>query len=438
LKGARLIIIFTQLRNLFLNLLLLLFVLLLCELALSGISAISPNVDMLTAPPMSPGVLRYYVDPVNGHQGNPRFPEHDEWGYRNSERPEQAEILTIGDSWTYGTIVQKNQTWPVMLSQMINIPIYNMGLGGHGPINYLQTWQKAKLLSPQIVVVAVFIGNDLIVTHNTLNQDLADTIFTDRNEDQRRAILKAEKDNPFGNYALMYQQCGNPDAAKPGDRHWLKTMLRTHSRIYGAYKRLKAEAKRRESAQQSVTPQEVINKDFQRKLNQLTPEQYAYCAPFDDGQWRTVLTQAWRLHSIDPADVRIRAGVHAITHVLETISKEAKSNNTRLLVVMLPTKERVFFSRAAASDATAPALLADLQLIRQREDALKGEIIDYLSRTSINYIDVLGALESAQRQPFLGEHDSHPNEFGNQIIATEVATASQAILRAASKAQAKQ
>jgi hypothetical protein len=105
---------------------------------------------------------------------------------------------------------------------------------------------------------------------------------------------------------------------------------------------------------------------------------------------------------------------------------------------MLPTKERVFFSRAAASDATAPALLADLQLIRQREDALKGEIIDYLSRASINYIDVLGALESAQRQPFLGEHDSHPNEFGNQVIATEIATASQAILRAASKAQAKQ
>ena len=42
----------------------------------------------------------YIKDPVLNFKGNPDHPEHDQYGFRNSNAPEQVDIVTIGDSQT--------------------------------------------------------------------------------------------------------------------------------------------------------------------------------------------------------------------------------------------------------------------------------------------------------------------------------------------------
>src|SRR5210317_913473 len=51
---------------------------------------------------------------------------HDEWGFRNYERPPNADIVAIGDSQTYGISASSDQSWPAHLSKISGQATYNM------------------------------------------------------------------------------------------------------------------------------------------------------------------------------------------------------------------------------------------------------------------------------------------------------------------------
>src|SRR5262245_48761045 len=69
---------------------------------------------------------------VQGHTGG-----HDAWGFRNARKPDTADIVCIGDSQTYGVSALARDSWPAVLGKIRADTVYNMGLGGYGPIQYL-------------------------------------------------------------------------------------------------------------------------------------------------------------------------------------------------------------------------------------------------------------------------------------------------------------
>lgn len=88
---------------------------------------------------------------------------HDILGFRNRQIPNVADIITIGDSQTYGNNVLLEQSWPGQLKTALGCKspvLYNMSVGGWGAVEYLEIFNKAVLFRPKVIIVAFYTGND--------------------------------------------------------------------------------------------------------------------------------------------------------------------------------------------------------------------------------------------------------------------------------------
>ena len=96
-----------------------------------------------------------------------RLGPHDIMGFRNREVPIVADVVTIGDSMTYGNNVYMEQNWPHQLathSRIDALSVYNMSTGGWAAVQYLDMFTKAVKFKPHVVVVAFYTGNDPLET----------------------------------------------------------------------------------------------------------------------------------------------------------------------------------------------------------------------------------------------------------------------------------
>jgi hypothetical protein len=88
----------------------------------------------------------------------------DAWGFRNATPwPERVDIITVGDSVTYGLTVNDKQAWPALLERALAPhQVLNLGLVGAAPQQYLRVYETfGTKLSPKVLLVGLFLGNDL-------------------------------------------------------------------------------------------------------------------------------------------------------------------------------------------------------------------------------------------------------------------------------------
>ena len=71
-------------------------------------------------------------------------------------------VIVIGDSFVKGSLADDTETIPAMLDSWYpNLTFFNFGIGGHGPRQYLTTYQDyADEFSHDYVVLVLFLGND--------------------------------------------------------------------------------------------------------------------------------------------------------------------------------------------------------------------------------------------------------------------------------------
>lgn len=106
-------------------------------------------------------------DPIYRYRIRAGSAGHDSNGFRNENVPESVDIVTIGDSQTYGTLVPHRDAWPAVLRGLTGRSVYNMALGGYGPAQYYQLLiQKALKMHPEIIIFNFYLGNDLMDTFN--------------------------------------------------------------------------------------------------------------------------------------------------------------------------------------------------------------------------------------------------------------------------------
>jgi len=85
----------------------------------------------------------------------------DKRGFRNTTDFEIYDVVTLGDSFTEGSHVSDEHSWPVVFSNKSNLTVYNLGMSGGSPLTYLDTLEKYGLsLSPKIVICTIYEGND--------------------------------------------------------------------------------------------------------------------------------------------------------------------------------------------------------------------------------------------------------------------------------------
>ncbi|MCR4346775.1 MAG: hypothetical protein NUV55_06195 [Sulfuricaulis sp.] len=88
---------------------------------------------------------------------------HDLLGFRNMNIPNVADVVTIGDSQTYGNNVGIAENWPSQLERLLKVKrsvVYSMASGGWGAVQYLNMYTHATFFRPRVIVIAFYSGND--------------------------------------------------------------------------------------------------------------------------------------------------------------------------------------------------------------------------------------------------------------------------------------
>jgi SGNH hydrolase-like domain, acetyltransferase AlgX len=86
----------------------------------------------------------------------------DALGLRGSGLEEGARWLALGDSFVMALQVAEEQTFTSLLGQRRGVQVLNAGVDGHAPPQALLRFrQLAAQVQPSVVVLVVFVGNDL-------------------------------------------------------------------------------------------------------------------------------------------------------------------------------------------------------------------------------------------------------------------------------------
>jgi len=380
------------------------------ELSLVIASAWSPKVDILTRAPEDVPTAQI-PDFRLGVRGNPAFPFHDARGFRNDEALERADIVAIGDSHTYGTNVLPEEAWPAILANGTGETVYNISLGGYGAAHANENLETALSLKPHTIVFALYFGNDFFEDFRFAekNGELAEFV-SDEERNRIDALEKAgriESEVGFLFGVIVGGAAGGPETDGEGDG--LFRELARWSRLAGFVHGLQ-----HAFAAQAGQPN-LLAPDFETAVAGMTERQKKYASPFDDGEWRTVLTAPYRFRVMDDSDLRIGVGLRITRHMIRNMAERVAAAGSKFRVVFLPTKEFVFGPRLADRNAH-PAFSA----LMETEARMHREIGAFLDLEGIPYVDVASVLGSAKEQPYFVNGDGHPNPLGHSIIAAEI------------------
>jgi lysophospholipase L1-like esterase len=94
----------------------------------------------------------------------------DQHGFRNTIALDQADIFTLGDSFTFGWAVDSTRSWVGILEHAIHRPIYNLGILDSSPKQELELLKymirtSGKSMQIRTLVWMIYEGNDLEDTY---------------------------------------------------------------------------------------------------------------------------------------------------------------------------------------------------------------------------------------------------------------------------------
>lgn len=324
-------------------------------------------------------------DPVLGHRVEPGSGGHDGNGLRNPAIPERAEIVTIGDSQTYGVSAMAFNSWPSWLSRMTGQSVYNVALGGWGPIQYEVLLEElAFTLNPKTVVLGLYLGNDVFDAYRVVYG--LDHWKSRRLADGATLISPYESVNrPRGLSALVRFR------AWIGQKSILyRLAVSSAGQLLG----------RLEIALRSVDPGITI---------------------IDDPDLRTAFTPQRRLLGLDRSRPEVQEGLRLTFDALERMIGKTREKGIQLVVLVIPTKEAVFEERLIGRPDLANA--DAIKLLLGAEAEIREEIKRFVETRGIPFVDPRKAMTSAaDTEPIYPSNEGgHPVSAGYRAIAAAVA-----------------
>jgi hypothetical protein len=316
------------------------------EAGLNILCAVSQDVRLAMSPPSSWLQLSAVVhDSQLRFRGDPRIPEHDALGFRNPALPAQSDVVVIGDSQTYGTSVEWYQAYPVQLSRMSSLNVYNMGMSGWGPVHYRALLGDALKFKPQLVIAGLYFGNDIFDSYRDVSElkigaDLRDAEqWKDKLEHANQSNKAIEQIGEL--YSQTLEDYGRPASrpiALPSDD---ESGLLRHcklARLVSSTWRVVSGIDRRTAEQQW---EGIKSWSVQRENHLMVIE---------SEDVRTVLTVPYRGFAVNHRDARIQEGLKITEEVLEQMADRCRKADTKFLVLLIPTKESVFQPLARKGD----------------------------------------------------------------------------------------
>lgn len=375
---------------------------LLLKLATAGLVVLSTVV----AAGLAEVVLRFVVNPADfllattiqdeilGLRIPPHTTGHDALGFRNRTVPQRADIVAIGDSMTYGVSAPRDSSWPQQLGGLLGEQVYNMGLGGFGPLQYLHLAKStAPALKPRLLIVGFYFGNDIMDAYYVANGNPYWQGW--------RVSTTAEHGT------TAFDRAGQAEPAKrfQGLRNWLSR----HSVLYSM---LRDTVLRRFAAREQDEIARRVRPDVRMLWNDAS-----------NPAVRTIFTSQFRLAAVDLGIPAVREGMQISQKAFSELKSEAARQGVSLLVVLIPTKELAYCRHLRASGVKLPE--SHLKLC-DAESLTRVEFERFLAAQGTPYVDTLPAMEShidRHIQLYPTDADGHPQAVGYGVIAREVASA---------------
>jgi lysophospholipase L1-like esterase len=332
--------------------------------------------------------------PALGHRIEPRTTGHDALGFRNAETPQRADIIAIGDSMTYGVGAPREASWPSRLGALLGESVYNMGLGGYGPLQYLHLAKsEAVTLKPRLLVVAFYMGNDLM-----------------------DAFLLARARPHWHSWRVSAE-------AEPSLTDYDRAGLKEPRKRFGALRDWLARNSVVYSMMRATVFQRFQAGEQDSLARQVEPDVRMLWKDASNASIRTIFTPGLRLAAVDLGLQSVREGMQISQKALAALKAEADRQEVRLLVVVIPTKERAHCPYLRNSGVHLPPKFASLC---DAEESANAELTRFLRAQNIVHLDVTPALEShieRRVQVYPTDYDGHPQAAGYAVIAGEIAAA---------------
>lgn len=353
----------------------------LCLLVSEGLLRLVVNpVNYLRPKLISDTILRWKVKPGSGG--------HDDWGFRNVEVPTSADIVTIGDSMTYGNMATAEQSWPSWLGHMTESRVYNLALGGYGPVDYRYLMsEKAIKLKPRLVIVGFYLGNDVFDSYRSaysrdywsfLRSPDVVAVATDRpagvggrGNGRWRSNIEAMR-LWMGRYSVFYRMAGVSLAGLVRPFVW---------NVLGV----------REGV--------IVVDDPERGLVTL------------------IDLKEMRLNLEDP---KVVEGLRITLDSFDAIRQECREHGIAMMIVLMPTKVSVFVDYLAELGIRDQASAIDQLVVHETRVVDQVEL--WLDDREIPYVNVLDDLRAkvASESIYGSSSDNHPVSLGYQVIADAV------------------
>ena len=167
--------------------------------------------------------------------------EYDSRGFRNPTALDSATIVALGDSHTRGTSVNADKTWPRKLSAKLGEDIYNMALGGYGPVRNNDNLSIAMGLNPSWVIFGLYFGNDfyddfrLLQKKGDLSKYASADVLSEISELENHKTIAEEVGHLFvtggENKDAATNQAPSEDSGPPGFLSIVRKWLTNHSKL---------------------------------------------------------------------------------------------------------------------------------------------------------------------------------------------------------------
>ncbi len=344
-------------------------------------------------------------DPRLGVRLAPNVGGHDANGFRNDTVPDQADIVAIGDSQTYGLNASRSQAWPQTLAGLSGYSTYNMAYGAYGPVQYWALIQDALELSPEVIVIGLYFGNDLYGAYQVVYQN--DTYSRFRN---------AEADSELFNDTISSRSGAIWNELREFAAQWEREPPNTLG--WGAFFRGQSAILRLLYERGWWLGSNPSDANLKYKAwAEAFPE---HGAVYEHDNVRMVLTTAYRLQGLDLDDPRIAEGLRITGEMLLRIHDETEAADVTPLILLIPTAELVYADAMEISQGRLDETYANLV---EMEARARTEIIALCEEYGIEYVDALPALKEAverNERIYPSNGDGHPYARGYYLIASAV------------------
>ena len=345
------------------------------------IIVIEVGLRLFTVFPVHTPTANRIEDEVLSYRMSPRLAGIDENGFRNPEVLDSAELVTLGDSQTYGFNARPEHTWPQQLADQLDVSVYNFGVGGYSPLQTYALIDDALALDPDLMVISLTLANDLNDVCALIVQSDYWAWWADE-----------------AGYDVSICPPEPPAAAKTLRFWWAQTAIG--------------------SLTESVWHNIALWRQFaisSEDAKQQTDEAVIVPAPIE-----TIISTAVVQRHIEHTDLsqpHIALGLEITIEVLKTARAKANAKRAQFAVLIIPTKEAVLHTHLVEQGYVLPDYF---EVAQMQETQLVARLAETLGEADILYVDARPyMLQAVQTDSavFAPSTDNHPLANGYAAYA---------------------